>query len=109
MGTDSKAELKVEGGKLVKVRLRLKDGRIDKIEITGDFFAFPEDLIEGIERGLIGLKPRQKRIIDTIRGTVRRDGGGILGVKPEHIARAILDASKRDHATNQPMRAPRTI
>jgi hypothetical protein len=46
------AEEKVPGGKLVRVTVR-DDG---DVEITGDFFAHPEEGIAVIERGLTGLE-----------------------------------------------------
>ncbi|MFX0068561.1 MAG: lipoate protein ligase C-terminal domain-containing protein [Candidatus Hodarchaeota archaeon] len=49
-----KAELKVPGGKLIRADISVKDGRIGRIVITGDFFLHPEDVLEQLEEKLLG-------------------------------------------------------
>ena len=46
---------KVPNGKLLKVFLDVKEGRIDTIKITGDFFVHPEEAIEELEKQLCGV------------------------------------------------------
>ena len=45
-------------GKIVKIKLSYKQKSqvIDSIKITGDFFLHPEETIENLERGLVGIK-----------------------------------------------------
>lgn len=45
---------KVPGGKGVKVEVEAEDCRIRKIVISGDFFAYPEDIVEELEMALRG-------------------------------------------------------
>lgn len=52
---DAKLEYKAPGG-LIKVSLSIKDDIINKIRITGDFFMFPEESLEELEKFLIGVK-----------------------------------------------------
>lgn len=51
-----KGELKVKGGKLVKCSLSVKDGVIEQIKFTGDFFMYPEEEIEELEKMLEGVR-----------------------------------------------------
>lgn len=51
-----KGELKVKNGKLVKCKIELENGKIKKIKITGDFFMYPEEAIEKLEKNLAGKK-----------------------------------------------------
>ena len=49
-----KAEYKVPGGKLLAAEISMKDGMIDKLKISGDFFMHPEAVIIDLEKALIG-------------------------------------------------------
>jgi len=51
-----KGELKVKGGKLIKCEVKIKDGIIEKIKFSGDFFMHPEEKIEELEEKLKGAK-----------------------------------------------------
>ncbi|MEM1753634.1 MAG: lipoate protein ligase C-terminal domain-containing protein, partial [Candidatus Methanomethylicaceae archaeon] len=60
---------KVEGGKLIKVKLLEEKGIIKDIKITGDFFAHPEEAIEELENilkntPLIKVKENIKKFIE---------------------------------------------
>ena len=46
---------KVEGGKLLVIKVDFGD-KIEKVDITGDFFAHPEESIKEIEKRLAGIK-----------------------------------------------------
>ena len=46
---------KVPNGKLLRVFLDVKEGRISTIKITGDFFVHPEEAIEELEKQLCGV------------------------------------------------------
>jgi len=50
-----RAEYKVKGGKLIKVALEVEGDVIKSAKICGDFFLYPEDAIEEIERSLKAL------------------------------------------------------
>ncbi len=57
-----KGELKVRGGKLVKCHLMIKEGKIDEIRFTGDFFMYPEEKIEELEKELRGIEFNEGKI-----------------------------------------------
>ncbi|MBW9141184.1 MAG: hypothetical protein K1T65_05755 [Candidatus Aramenus sp.] len=49
-------------GKTVVLRVYSEEGRIEKVEVTGDFFADEND-IEYLERSLKELKPAKVEVI----------------------------------------------
>jgi hypothetical protein len=51
-----KFEYKVPGGKLIKIFASIKNGFIEEIKITGDFFLHPEESIDELEEKLKGVK-----------------------------------------------------
>ena len=89
-----RAAYKVEGGKLIKVQLEEKDGKVEKVKITGDFFLHPEDLIEEIERGLVGKALEEQSLASSIEALIKEKGATLLGASPRDIARCILMASE---------------
>ncbi len=61
------AEMKVKGGKFVRVRIAHEGGIVFQILITGDFFVHPEEGLESIERSLVGLRiPSTTEIVERI-------------------------------------------
>ncbi len=47
---------RIQGGKTVKVDIRVYNGVIEDIVISGDFFAYPEEAIDQLEEELKGKK-----------------------------------------------------
>jgi len=91
-----KAEYKVEGGKLIRVQLRKKDGRIEEIKITGDFFLHPERFIEELEEALLGHNLDEKNLTAYMRTLVEKGKVTLLGTSPEDFARCIIMAGEQD-------------
>lgn len=91
-----KALCKVEGGKLIKVRLVEKEGKIQKMRITGDFFLHPEEMIDELEQALIGKPLKEEKILQTIRNLIRERNITLLGASPEDFARCILLAGHKN-------------
>lgn len=87
-----KAEYKVEGGKLIKVHLSKEDNRIHTIKITGDFFMHPEEIIDDLEKSLVGCPLNETAIAETIRCFIEERGVTILGATPEDFAKCIIKA-----------------
>lgn len=48
------ADYKVAGGKLLRARVRVVEGVIQAVALTGDFFMHPEEAIEDLEARLTG-------------------------------------------------------
>jgi len=61
---------KVPGGKTIKIEVEIVNKVIERVMISGDFFAYPPSLIEDIESELEGKKAEFKtieRILDMFR------------------------------------------
>ncbi|MEM3517083.1 MAG: lipoate protein ligase C-terminal domain-containing protein, partial [Candidatus Bathyarchaeia archaeon] len=61
-----KFEYKVPGGKLIKVFVSIKNGVIEEIKITGDFFLHPEESIEILEEKLKGINVNEETKIRNV-------------------------------------------
>ncbi len=88
----NKAQLKVQGGKLVKVQLETEDDKIKKVKITGDFFLHPEELIDDIETSVTGVLLNETVIADRIREFILKNKAVLLGASPEDFAKCIVMA-----------------
>lgn len=91
-----KAEYKVEGGKLVKAQVIIDGNRIRKVKVTGDFFLYPEELLEELEEVLIGNSLDEPSLTEVIRGIIEKRNATLLGVSPEDFVKCIIMAGKSD-------------
>lgn len=66
---EKKAIYKIPGGKMIRVLLEYEDNTIKNIKITGDFFLYPEEGINLLEKGLknISLDGVPAKIEDIIK------------------------------------------
>ncbi len=85
---------KVEGGKLLKILLSTKAGKIEKIKITGDFFMHPETFIEDLENALPGRSLDEEDLSAFIHRLFKKGRVVLLGASPEDLARCIVMAAK---------------
>ncbi len=76
----------LRGEKTLSVSFRLEDGKIKEIQISGDFFEFPEGSIDRLEDQLIekGISEALKEI-DNFQMV-------LYGITKEDLKRAILEA-----------------
>lgn len=91
-----RAEYKVEGGKLVKVKVTMEGDEIRKVKITGDFFLHPEEFLEELEEALVGSLLDESSLARLIKGLADRKNATLLGVSPEDFAKCIVMAGKND-------------
>lgn len=91
-----KAEYKVEGGKLIKVQLVKKGDKIEKIKITGDFFLYPEELIEEVEEALTGRLLKESDLTTLVKTLVEKREATLLGASPEDFVRCVMMAGEKD-------------
>ncbi|TAN26028.1 MAG: biotin--protein ligase [Castellaniella sp.] len=49
------AEYKIPGGKLLVVDLQVADGRLQAVQLSGDFFLEPPETLDAINAALVGL------------------------------------------------------
>ena len=66
------ASKKIKGGKMIKVELEVVKNVIKRMVISGDFFAYPPEAIEEIERSVEGhVVDDVIRIIDCYKNRVK--------------------------------------
>ena len=86
---------KVKEGKIVKVEVEFDDF-IEKLKITGDFFLHPEDVLDDIEKNMVGLKKDVKfdTLVFKIQAIARARDARMIGISPESVASVIMEALK---------------
>ena len=85
-----KAELKVPGGKLLRAFTTLREGRIEEVRITGDFFMHPEEVLEELERRLRGTPAERGAVRGVVEEFFRSSAPTVLGADPEHFIEVVL-------------------
>jgi len=91
-----RADYKAPGGKMVRVRLREKDGRIESAKLSGDFFLIPEESLPKLEKMLEDAWLDEKELKLLVDRFFRGTNAQGLGVSPDDFVRAILAASSGD-------------
>lgn len=93
-------EYKTPGGKLVVVDFAVEDGALADVQVSGDFFLYPEDALGDLTGALEGtsVELSEREIAEKVRFGLRREAE-LLGSSPEGIATAVrraLAASRVD-------------
>ena len=90
-------EYKTPGGKLVIVDFAAHDGQLAAMEVTGDFFLYPEEALDTIAHALNGLPTSLPA--DEIAAHIQHavgDAVTFLGFSPEAIGIAIQRAMSNE-------------
>jgi len=85
------AEFKAPKG-VIKVELEVSDDKISRISISGDFFLYPEDALEKLERALVGVRADRGSLLEAVGRFYDSTGARTPMVEPEHWVEAILRA-----------------
>ena len=78
-------ELVIRGKKTLIVSCSTEGGVIKEVRISGDFFAFPEDSIDRLEKELIGKELSE--VEEVVRSSL--EGCVLVGISPEDIVEAL--------------------
>jgi hypothetical protein len=83
---------KVPQGKLLKISLEYDEKKnvITDIRITGDFFAYPEEAIECMEKKLKNTILGRKQLLEQISSIISDYHIEFIGVNAESLTRGIL-------------------
>ncbi|MBB6098995.1 hypothetical protein HNR42_002430 [Deinobacterium chartae] len=85
-------EYKTPGGKLVMVDLEVRQGRLEDVRVSGDFFLEPDEALLEINRALEGL-PADLGEAELARAVAEATRDAILlGFSPEAVAIAVRRA-----------------
>ena len=89
---NSKSVYKIPNGKLLKISLDYNDEnkKILDLRITGDFFAYPEESIEIIEKKLVGAPLNEKTLKDKIDNVIRKNKIEFIGLNTDALVNGIL-------------------
>lgn len=85
------AELKVAGGKLVRAEVEVEGGVLVNVKLTGDFFLYPEDSIFDLESTLKGLSANVD-FASIIEAKLAQIGAQLLGASPRDLGEVIRRA-----------------
>jgi lipoate-protein ligase A len=88
----SKSVYKVPNGKLLKIFLDYneKNNLINKISITGDFFAYPEETIETMENELKNTLLERESLLKKIQSIIKEHNIEFIGLHAEGLTDGIL-------------------
>ena len=88
----SKSVYKVPKGKLLKISLIYdkKNNLIDKISIMGDFFAYPEEAIEIMEKELENMPIEKSFLLDKINKVIDKNNIEFIGLDANGLTDGIL-------------------
>ena len=90
------ADYKAPDGKLLRVRLKEKNERIDSVKISGDFFLIPEDSLPKLEKMLADVPLREEELKLLVDRFFRGTSAKGLGVSPDDFVKAILSAKPEE-------------
>ena len=87
-----KSVYKVPNGKLLKIFLDYDENKneITKVNITGDFFAYPEEAIDILEEKLRNIKLEKMVLFETIESVIKEDQIEFIGLNSEGLTDGIL-------------------
>jgi hypothetical protein len=89
---NSKSVYKIPNGKLLRIFLDYNDknNKILDLRITGDFFAYPEESIEIIEKNLINVSLNEKILKDKISNIISKNKIEFIGLNIDGLVNGIL-------------------
>ena len=86
------ADLKAPGG-LIRATARLREGRVDGLELAGDFTIFPASAVGNLQAAAIGAELTRAALVGRFAAVYRDLAIRAPGVTPEHLADAVLTAT----------------
>jgi len=88
----AKSVYKIPNGKLLKITLNYDDKKnsINHISIMGDFFAYPEEAIELMEKELKNTMIEKKSLNEKIRSIIKENNIEFIGLNADGLTQGIL-------------------
>ena len=77
---------------MIRITVDHADNKIQNIKITGDFFLYPENTLEEMEKELRNLPITEERILQRLTDIVKRHKITFVGINETSLTRAILIA-----------------
>ena len=79
---------------MVRVLMEVRSDKIERIQICGDFFLYPQEALSKLEESLKGVKTEEEEVLNRIKEVYGRLGIVSLGVRPKDFTIAIMKALK---------------
>src|SRR6266540_4440731 len=86
------SDYKAPGGKMLRIRIREKDGRIESAKISGDFFLIPEESLSKLEKMLEDARLDERELKLLVDRFFRGTRAQSLGISPDDFVKAVLAA-----------------
>jgi hypothetical protein len=86
---------KEEGGKLYSVDVTCEGGSISRVRISGEFFAYPEGLVDSMEEALRGVRLETVPVAQAIAGSLFYLHGTLVGIRASELVSAIVEAGNK--------------
>lgn len=75
---------------LIRINVKVKEAKVSRITISGDFFMYPEDKLWELEDSLLGVRAEQNAILSRVKEFYAKSGVLTPGVAPEDFVKAIV-------------------
>jgi len=87
---DGEASVKVPNGKLVKVKVKISENRLEEVNIRGDFFIEPAEALHDLEENIenISVDTNREDLLDYINNVEAE----LIGFSSEDIVKAVREA-----------------
>jgi hypothetical protein len=85
---------KVPNGKLLKVTVEFTHDTLNKVQIKGDFFIYPEESLDELEVALTNKEYSRAGIGDVVGDFFAKPGIVAFGITPKSVVDAILECKE---------------
>lgn len=86
----SKSVYKIPNGKLLKISLEYNNNVVSEIRIMGDFFAYPEEAIEIMEKELKNSLLNRESLLKKINSVIKENKIEFIGLNAEGLTDGIM-------------------
>jgi len=80
---------KAPGG-LIRATVTERDGIVDDLVLSGDFFCYPPEALPAMERNLVGVQLEEQALVARITAFLADRSARLPGVTPADLAKAIV-------------------
>jgi len=91
-----KGAYKVQGGKMLKVEFELEANTISSFSLTGDFFLYPEEGVDLLNKALEKCPLSEDEIEKRISEAISINNLEAVGFGPKDIANAIIETNEKE-------------
>lgn len=88
---------KIEGGKMISMHWTVEKNKITEIKISGDFFLYPEEILEQIEKELIESELNLEIITTKIQKIIKNNNGEFFGISAKDIATLLTQKNEMEN------------